>query len=149
MMPSKANRKYEIIWLVRRLFRAMADTADQYLKDDELTAADRAVMEFLYPDQKLSVPAIAGKYRTSRQHVQVTANALLARGLLRSEPNPQHKRSPLMRLSEHGRDAFAEIRRNEESLIDKLFLDLDQQDIESTRRSLQTLLARIESGEIK
>ena len=149
MLPSKANSKYQIVWLVRRLFRAMADTADQYLKDDELTAADRAVMEFLYPDQKLSVPAIASKYRTSRQHVQVTANALLARGLLRSEANPQHKRSPLMRLSAHGRDAFAEIRRNEESLIDKLFLDLEQQDIESTRRSLQTLLARIESGEIK
>jgi DNA-binding MarR family transcriptional regulator len=149
MLQSKANRKYQIIWLVRRLFRALAETADQYLKADELTAADRAVMEFLYPDEKLSVPAIANKYRTSRQHVQVTANALLKKGLLRSEANPRHKRSPLMRLSTHGREAFAEIRRHEEALVDKLFLELDQQDIESTRRLLQTLLARLESGEIQ
>ena len=146
MTDLSTNAEYEVIWLVRRLFRAMADTADQYLKDDEITAADRAVMEFLYPEAMLSVPAIASKYRTSRQHVQVTANALLKKGLLRSEPNPHHKRSPLMRLSALGRDTFAEIRRNEKVLIKKLFVDLDRQDVESTRRSLQALLARIESG---
>jgi DNA-binding MarR family transcriptional regulator len=143
-----SDNSYEIVWLVRRLFRAMADTADQYLKDDELTAADRAVMEFLYPDAKLSVPTIAGKYRVSRQHVQVTVNRLRSIGLLRAEPNPHHKRSQLIRLSELGRDTFAEIRRNESLLIEKLFARLDQPDIETTRRILRTLLLRCESGEL-
>jgi len=139
---------YEVVWLVRRLFRAMADTADQYLKDDDLTAADRAVMEFLYPEEQLSVPAIAAKYRVSRQHVQVTVNELINRGLIRAMPNPQHKRSPLMRLSELGREAFAEIRRNESSIIEKMFIDLRSEDVDVTRHLLRSLLVRCESGEL-
>ena len=139
---------YEVVWLVRRLFRAMADTADQYLKDDELTAADRAVMEFLYPEQQLSVPAIAAKYRVSRQHVQVTVNRLIRRGLIRALANPQHKRSPLMRLSELGRETFAEIRRNESVIIEKMFDDLRGEDIDVARQLLRSLLVRFESGEL-
>ncbi len=139
---------YEVVWLLRRLFRAMADMADQYLKDDDLTAADRAVMEFLYPAEQLSVPAIAGKYRVSRQHVQVTVNQLISKGLLRALPNPQHKRSPLMRLSELGRETFAGIRRNESSIIEKMFADLRSEDVDVTRQLLQSLLVRCESGEL-
>ena len=148
MAESTAKSNYEVIWLVRRLFRSLADTADRYLKDDELTAADRAVMEFLYPDERLSVPRIASKYRTSRQHVQVTANELIATGLIRAKANPQHKRSPLLRLSALGQQTFAEIRRNETELVGQLFADLSEEDIETTRRLLQSLLQRCESGEL-
>jgi DNA-binding MarR family transcriptional regulator len=106
-------------------------------------------MEFLYPKERLSVPAIAGKYQVSRQHVQVTVNRLLSNGLIRSETNPQHKRSPLMRLSELGRETFAEIQSNETALVEKLFVEMGQDDIDTTRRSLQSLLTRCESGELQ
>jgi len=148
MTDSSTDTGYQIVWLVRRLFRAMSETADSYLKEDDLTAADRAVMEFLYPKEMLSVPALAGRYRVSRQHVQVTINRLRSVGLVRAEPNPQHKRSQLFRLSELGRDTFAEIRHNETSVVQKLFADLDRQDIDTTRRLLESLLARCESGEL-
>jgi DNA-binding MarR family transcriptional regulator len=148
MTDSSTDTGYQVVWLVRRLFRAMSETADNYLKDDDLTAADRAVMEFLYPEERLSVPSIANKYRVSRQHVQVTANRLRSVGLVRTEANPQHKRSQLLRLSELGRETFAEIRNNEATVVQKLFSDLDRQDIDVTRRLLQTLLTRCESGEL-
>jgi len=139
---------YEVVWLIRRLFRALGDMADRYLKDDQLTAANRAVMEFLYPREELSVPVIANKYRVSRQHIQVTANQLLAKELIQAVANPDHKRSPLLRLSNSGRDTFAEIRRNESALIEKLFAELHQDDIEVARRVLKSLLMRVESGEL-
>jgi DNA-binding MarR family transcriptional regulator len=148
MTHSSTDTGYQIVWLVRRLFRALSETADNYLKEDDLTAADRAVMEFLYPEERLSVPSIANKYRVSRQHVQVTVNRLRSVGLVRAEPNPQHKRSQLIRLSELGRETFAEIRNNEASVVQKLFADLDRQDIDATRRLLKSLLARCESGEL-
>jgi len=148
MTDSSTDTGYQIVWLVRRLFRAMSETADSYLKEDDLTAADRAVMEFLYPKERLSVPSIASKYRVSRQHVQVTINRLRGVGLVRAEPNPQHKRSQLFRLSELGCETFAEIRHNEASVVQKLFADLDRQDIDTTRRLLKSLLARCESGEL-
>jgi len=137
------NDAYKVTWLVRRLFRAMTEQADAYLKDSGLTAADRAVMEFLYPDVELTVPDIANRYRVSRQHVQVTANGLLQSGLLIRSDNPRHKRSPLLRLSELGRDTFAEIRSNESALLDELFANVEIADVATTKRTLETLVDRL------
>ncbi|MDH5346161.1 MAG: hypothetical protein OEW59_10390, partial [Gammaproteobacteria bacterium] len=55
--------QYEVTWLIRRLFRAMAQRADNDLRAHGLSAADRAVLEFLYPDAMLSVPEIASRYQ--------------------------------------------------------------------------------------
>ena len=99
---------YEITWLVRRLFRAMGARADEYLSSLGISAADRAVMEFLHPDQALSVPAIANRYQVSRQHVQVTVNRLLESGYVQTTANPRHKRSPLILLTQEGSELFLE-----------------------------------------
>jgi DNA-binding MarR family transcriptional regulator len=139
----KQNKAYEITWLIRRLFRAMAARADEYLRDSGLTAADRAVMEFLYPDARLSVPDIARRYKVSRQHVQVTVNKLLGLGLLRNEENPKHKRSSLMRLSSLGRESFYEIRKNETALLDRLFAEFGDKDLDITSRTLRSLLDQL------
>ena len=133
------NRAYETTWLIRRLFRAMASMADEYLQSAGLTAADRAVKEFLFPDNKLTVPEIATRYQVSRQHVQVTVNGLLQKGLLEHEANPRHKRSPLIALSDLGREAFAEIRNNETELLDRLFDNVADSDLLTTTRTLRTL----------
>ena len=137
------NDAYKVTWLVRRLFRAMAEKADAYLCDSDLTAADRAVMEFLYPDTLLSVPDIARRYQVSRQHVQVTVNRLLELGLVRSSDNPRHKRSSLFYLNKLGSDTFAEIRDNENLLLDDLFANVEIADLATTKRTLETLLNRI------
>jgi DNA-binding MarR family transcriptional regulator len=137
------EQRYEITWLIRRVFRGMATLADQYLEDSGLSAADRAVMEFLYPREQLSVPDIARRYRVSRQHVQVTVNRLVERGLLRSMENPKHKRSRLIRLSELGRECFAEIRRHEAAVIDRLFADIPPEALSKTRRTLRSLCERL------
>lgn len=145
---SAGDDAYKVTWLIRRLFRAMAEQADAYLRDSGLTAADRAVMEFLYPNEKLTVPEIARRYQVSRQHVQVTANRLLDEGLLCSNNNPQHKRSPLLQLSELGGLTFTEIRRNESALLGELYADIEIADIATTRRTLEALLRHLNQGEI-
>ena len=139
MPTSRRAIAYEITWLVRRLFRTMAAAADDYLEDADLSAAERAVMEFLYPDQKLTVPAIAARYDVSRQHVQVLVNGLVQKGLVRAEINPQHKRSPLIRLSALGRDSFAEIRDNETAVIDRVFRGVSGDALKTTRETLETI----------
>ncbi len=136
---------YKVTWLVRRLFRAMAAAADEDLRDAGLTAADRAVLESLFPHERRTVPAIARHYEVSRQHVQATANRLLDQGLLRSEGNPGHKRSPLLRLSRSGLRVFREFRKREGALLDTAFADIEIADIAVTRRTLEKLLARINS----
>ena len=135
---------YKVTWLVRRLFRAMAESADTYLGDTGLTAADRAVMEFLYPDTELTVPDIARRYQVSRQHVQVTVNRLLDQGLVINVENPRHKRSSLLRLTQNGRERFAAIRRHEGALLDEIFAGLNPEEVAATRRTLETLLGHFQ-----
>lgn len=131
--------QYEVVWLIRRLFRALAQLADGYLQAHGLSAADRAVLEFLYADAALSVPEIAARYQVSRQHIQVTVNALLEDGFLESRPNPRHKRSPLFALTHVGRELFNKIRAAESGLLDNLFADIPADDIERTRQTLQAM----------
>ena len=131
--------QYDITWLIRRLFRALAQLADGYLQAHGLSAADRAVLEFLYPDAALSVPEIAARYQVSRQHIQVTVNVLLEDGFLESRPNPRHKRSPLFALTHVGRELFNKIRAAESGLLDDLFANVAPQDVECTRRTLRTM----------
>jgi len=142
MPAERTDRAYEVTWLVRRLFRAMGAKADGYLASANLSAAERAVMEFLYPDQEMSVPDIARRYNVSRQHVQVTVNGLLAKDLLRSIDNPQHKRSHLTRLSGRGRKRFDEIRRHELTLIEQVFADIPDSALATTHETLSTLLQK-------
>lgn len=134
---------YQILWLVRRLFRAMGHRAGEYLEGFGITAADRAVLEFLYPDQKLSVPEIASRYKVTRQHVQVTINALLDTGLVKAEENPKHKRSQLILLSDRGRDLFEKIRVREKKEIEILFSDISATRRKQTRQTLELLLKNI------
>ena len=134
--------QYEITWLIRRLFRAMAQLADGYLRAHGLTAADRAVLEFLDRDGPLAVPEIAARYQVSRQHIQVTVNTLLEDGFLESRPNPRHKRSPLFALTPVGSDLFRKIRSAEAELLDTLFAGIGADDVECTRRTLKTMYFR-------
>lgn len=147
MSNDHGQKAYEIIWLVRRLFRALAARADLYLADLDLSAADRAVMEFLYPAKALSVPDIARRYKVSRQHVQVTVNGLVDRGLVRRVDNPHHKRSWLIRLSRKGKEGFDEIRRNEVGIVDELFADVPTPDLDTTLATLQSLYRKLDKGE--
>lgn len=146
MNPANRNKAYEVTWLIRRAFRAMAAVADRYLAESGLCAAERAVMEFLYPDTALSVPAIARRHDVSRQHVQVTVNGLLDKGLVTRVENPRHRRSRLIRLSGPGRDTFIRIRRDEDRVLDEVFAGIGETDLDATRQTLSALLHNLKQG---
>jgi len=148
MTDSHKTDAYQITWLVRRLFRAMGDKADSYLKPLGITAADRAILEFLYPDKVLTVPEIARRYNVSRQHVQATVNPLLESGLLKQRANPAHKRSVHIALTAAGRRLFDKIREKDRRAIDALFAGVSAAGQQHTRRTLEKLLERLEEGEM-
>lgn len=143
MTAKKGNDNYQVVWLVRRLFRAMARKAGENLEQYGLTAADRAVMEFLFPEEELSVPEIASRYQVSRQHVQVTVNRLAGMGLLTSKANPRHKRSKLMALTARGRRTFSTILEGDRETVERLFSGIPAVERAATRRTLETLLSKL------
>lgn len=143
----EVDNAYQIIWLTRRLFRALAQKSDDSLQDLGISVADRAVMEFLYADETLSVPEIAERYQVSRQHVQVTVNSLSDAGILAANVNPRHKRSPLISLTDKGKRLFRTIKSRETKVIKKLFSDVPEKDRRVTQKTLETLLAELNCGD--
>ncbi len=144
-----ARTNYEITWLIRRIFRGMARVAGDALEPLGISAAERAVMEFLFPDEALSVPEIASRYDVSRQHVQVTVNTLVDKHLVERRPNPRHKRSGLLCLSARGKRLFEEVRAQDAKLIEQLFADLPAAHLSTTLKTLKALNLRLEKGTSK
>jgi len=142
-MSSGAGDSYQIIWLVRRLFRALSQKSNESLQKFGVTAADRAVLEFLHPDEELSVPDIAARYQVSRQHVQVTVNSLVDGNLLIAKDNPRHKRSPLISLTAKGRNLFSRIKKQDLEIVDELFSTISAKERRTTQKTLNTLLAQL------
>lgn len=139
----ETDNTYQIVWLTRRLFRALAQKSDESLRDIGLSAADRAVMEFLHPDETLSVPEIAERYQVSRQHVQVTVNSLSDAGILVAKVNPRHKRSPLISLTAKGKRMFRTIKNRDTKVITKLFSNIPERDRRITQKTLEALLTEL------
>ncbi len=137
------NDAYHVVWLIRRLFRAMAQKSNESLEDLGISAADRAVMEFLFPGEALSVPEIAQRYQVSRQHIQVTANGLLEAGLLVTQTNPSHKRSSLVTLTTSGKTLFKKIRARDDKIVKQLFSHVSGNELRVTQKTLETLLAQL------
>lgn len=138
-----ADNAYQITWLIRRLFRALAQKSDDSLRDLGISVADRAVLEFLHPNEKLSVPEIAEQYQVSRQHIQVTVNGLLSAGLLMTDINPRHKRSPLIALTTQGKELFRTIKARDSKALKELFSNISEKHRHITQQTLQTLLNEV------
>ncbi len=142
-MQSEQSDAYQVVWLIRRLFRALGQKSNESLRQFGISAADRAVLEFLYPEEILSVPDIAGRYQVSRQHVQVTVNALMEGGLLAAKDNPRHKRSPLIELTAKGRGLFKEIKERDNEAVEQLFSSISAGERTTTHKTLETLLEQL------
>lgn len=139
--------EYRIIWLIRRLFQALGQKSNDSLRDLGVSAADRAVMEFLRRENALSVPEIAQRYQVSRQHVQVTVNNLLAKKLVATRNNPRHKRSPFIALTANGRTLFARIEQRDSKAIQQLFSGVPAKDRCCTLRTLEALFSHMTQGD--
>lgn len=146
MSTVRESESYQVIWLVRRLFRALAQKSTENLEGFGISVADRAVMEFLYSDKALSVPEIAERYQVSRQHVQVTVNSLLEKDLAVTKDNPRHKRSPLIVLNAKGRKLFTAVLEKDAAVIKLLFSRLPKSRVQITQQTLQSLLDELTGG---
>ncbi len=143
-MPELNSKEiYQVTWLIRRAFRLMGTRVDQYLKDLDISACDRSVMDYLYPDQKLSVPQIAELYDVSRQHIQSIVNSLLEREIVELHDNPKHKRSPLISFSKSGLELYREIRQRDDKAFTSLFSEIKKSDSKITRKTLKKLIDKL------
>ena len=121
----------------------LVDTGNHLVRHAGLTTAWWQVLGALgYSPVPLPVAHIANNMGLARQSVQRVVDLLEARGLVRLEPNPHHRRAKLVVLTPAGRDALAAAEKAEEPLT-RLVLDRI-----GTKRIAVTLAVMAELDEI-
>jgi len=141
------EKLYALIVEIRSNFNRLKRLADELHKDLAITAPMRAIMEYVAEHGEQPVPAIARAKGVSRQHIQVNVDALQNGGLVELRDNPAHRRSSLVALSREGHAAFAEIRRSEALVLEKLAEGLDAKDVAAALRVLRSLRKRLDRSE--
>jgi DNA-binding MarR family transcriptional regulator len=91
----------------------------------------------------MTVPSAARRLGISRQAVQRTANELVDDGLARLTPNPDHRTSPLLELTEAGREVLARITRHAALAHRTITAQIPQDDMVRTRVFLHRLLEQL------
>ncbi|MEX2962236.1 MarR family winged helix-turn-helix transcriptional regulator [Microbulbifer sp. TYP-18] len=94
--------------------------------------------------QPLTVAQIARRMGLARQGVQRIVNDLKAQGLVTLEANLDHKRSPLVAISETGSAVMVEIGKAQAAWVNTLAEGLSERRIRDALRLLEIVRGRIE-----
>ncbi|KAA3640230.1 MAG: MarR family transcriptional regulator [Proteobacteria bacterium] len=93
----------------------------------------------------MTVPDIARMMGQSRQAVQRLANEMKKEGLIKTQANPEHKRSKQLRLTESGRKMYAAIMQKYIPWINAIGEEFSSADLTRVSAVLQKLIHRFES----
>lgn len=87
---------------VRRAYNQLRHTTDQLHAATGITAPKRTLLMDIHRYGPQTVPSLASTRFISRQIIQTQVNDLKKAELLEAKPNPEHKRSVLIALTEKG-----------------------------------------------
>jgi DNA-binding MarR family transcriptional regulator len=113
---------------------------------ERLTAARWQVLGAVaLAGRPLTVPQIARRMGLTRQAVQASVNRLLAEALVDARDNLDHRRSPLIALTERGRQKYAAVDQRQVRWINELSAGLKPADLAAAAGVLRELGDRLEA----
>jgi len=92
----------------------------------------------------LTVPGIARVLGQSRQAVQRITDVMVSDGLLSYQPNPQHKRSVLVTLTNEGKNAYNSLREVQDPWAIESTEELSEEELETALRLVRRLIQRFD-----
>jgi DNA-binding MarR family transcriptional regulator len=135
--------------VILSIFRAnglLLGGGDLLSASEGLTSARWQVMGAIaLAERPLTVPQIARRMGLTRQSVHATVKRLTADGLVEPAPNPDHRRSQLIRLTELGERRYAAIDGRQIRWVNQLARGIARSDLETTAQVLEELAARLEA----
>lgn len=90
----------------------------------------------------LTVPGIARVLGQSRQAVQRITDVMVEDGLLHYEPNPKHKRSVLVTLSDEGKTVYNTLRDVQDPWAIEATEDIPIEELETSLRLIRRLIKK-------
>ncbi|MCL7493147.1 MarR family winged helix-turn-helix transcriptional regulator [Streptomyces sp. MCA2] len=134
------DRLTEVFDLVGPLYRRTQRKVEQDVSVEGLSVGVRAVLNLLREHGPMTVPQMGRAQALSRQFVQRMVNDAAARGLVESAPNPAHKRSSLIRLTEQGQTVITAVIDHERVVLRQVGGDLADAEVDTCLRVLSRLL---------
>tara|TARA_B110000444_G_C18794907_1_gene574334 strand:- start:875 stop:1315 length:441 start_codon:yes stop_codon:yes gene_type:complete len=92
----------------------------------------------------LTVPGIARVLGQSRQAVQRITDVMVTDGLLSYQPNPKHKRSVLVVLTEEGRAAYKDLRDVQDPWAIENTEDISSEELDAGLRLVRRLIQKFD-----
>lgn len=135
-----ADRLAEVFDLVGPLYRRAQRRVEHDVPSEGLSVGVRAVLNMLREHGPMTVPQMGRAQALSRQFVQRMVNEAAARHLVECIPNPAHKRSSLIRLTDEGRVVITTVIDRERAVLRRAGGDLTNADITGCVRVLSRLL---------
>ncbi|MEV5552895.1 MarR family transcriptional regulator [Nonomuraea wenchangensis] len=142
------DRLTEVFDLVGPLYRRAQRKVEQDAPIEGLSVGIRAVLHLLRQHGPMTVPQMGREQALSRQFVQRTANDAAARGLVVFAPNPAHRKSSLVRLTEEGQAAIDAVLARERAVLGRIGGDLSDADIAACLRVLSRLLRLLDDVDV-
>ena len=138
-MPTWQPDLAPLVSRIPRLFFLLQALGDRLNDDLGVTAAMRGLLVSLADGAPRTVPERARERPVSRQHIQSVVNDLMAAGLAQALPNPSHRRSPLIALTEDGRRHLKLIREREAGLLARTAPSVSHAELAAATRLLELL----------
>jgi DNA-binding MarR family transcriptional regulator len=135
----------DLVWEVRRLFRELGQAADAVLAPLGVTAAERALLEFLSKEREPITPSeIARKRSVSRQHIHQTLSRLDQEWIDRSADSSD-ARAISLSLSGKGRRFWSRIRVADGELLERIEKVLPAREARSATATLRKIREALSS----
>ncbi len=145
-VETKVKAMYEVINETRVLFHRAGAAVTQLHGDNDPKPGGRGVLESLAEGGPQTVPQLARARPVSRQHLQTHVNALLDEGLVVLDPNPAHKRSPLVSITHAGEKTLKDMARRERAGIRRLDLEVSNQELQFAADVMRRVRTALESA---
>lgn len=135
----------DLVLSVFRLNGLLVAEGDAMTEDLGLTSARWKVIGVVaLSTAGLTVPGIARVLGQSRQAVQRITDVMAQDGLITYEPNPKHKRSVLVLLTDGGKSAYHALREVQDPWAIRNTEDIPIEELETSLRLVRRLIQRLD-----
>jgi DNA-binding MarR family transcriptional regulator len=142
--PDELGRRLAQVYdLVGPLYRRAQRSVENDVAADGLSVGVRAVLAMLHRGGRMTVPQMGRAQALSRQFVQRMVNDAAAQGLVEAIPNPAHRRSSLIRLTDAGTARVTAVLAREHALLAEVG-ELTAEDVDACVAVLRRMLDAID-----
>ncbi len=145
---TEARDLYDLIRLVRPLYKVLEGAVIRGLQGTNLTVTGRAVLEQIHDNGPLPVPRIADALIAPRQFVQKTVDELTAKGLVERRQNAAHRRSALIALTPSGVQLINKVLSHENVVTSRVASHLTPDDLAIARSVIETMIEHYSDKEV-